>query len=512
MRLFVRHFLRAEDKGSLVKKGERLMYDVIIIGGGVTGTACARELSRYQARICLLEKEEDLCCGTSKANSAIVHAGYDAAEGSLKARLNVRGNEKMEELSRQLDFPFRRNGSLVVCRREEEVPRLKALYDRGNKNGVRGLQLLNQEQVREKEPNVSDQVYAALYAPSAGIVCPFGMNIALGENAAANGVEFQFHTEVKEIRPLNQGWELLTSRGSFRTKYVINAAGVYADRLHNMVSSKKLHITVRRGSYCLLDHSAGNHVSHTVFALPGPYGKGILVAPTVHGNLLLGPTAQDTENREGTNTTREELDQILQKAGESVKGLPLRQVITSFAGLRAHEEGDDFVIGEPEDAPGFLDCAGIESPGLTAAPAIGEMVAEMLKEKLGLKEKDQVIWERKGILDPKTLDPEAYRQLLIQKPDYAVMVCRCEKISKGEILDAIRRPLGARSLDGIKRRTRAGMGRCQSGFCAPKVMEILAQELGIDLSEITKSGGNSRIITGSREEAAEKEGEQHGTI
>lgn len=473
-----------------------MMYDVVIIGAGVTGTACARELSRYQAKICVLEKEEGLCCGTSKANSAIVHAGYDAREGSLKAKLNVRGNEMMEKLAQELDFPFKRNGSLVICLHEEDFPRLKELYDRGIKNGVRDLRILDGEQVKEIEPNISDQVYAALYAPTAGIVCPFGMNIAFGENAAANGVEFYFDTEVNGIIRTEEGWEISTSRGTFQTRWIINGAGVYADRIHNMVSGKNLHITARRGEYCLLDHSAGDHVSHTVFALPGKYGKGILVAPTVHGNLLLGPTAIDTENKEGTCTTREGLDQVLEKAGMNVKNLPMRQVITSFAGLRAHEDGDDFIIGEPEDAPGFLDCAGIESPGLTAAPAIGEMAAGILKEKMGLKEKADFISERKGILDPKTLDKDAYRKLIKEQPAYGNIICRCEKITEGEILDAIHRPLGAKSLDGIKRRTRAGMGRCQSGFCAPRTMEILARELQVDMADITKSGGHSGIIEG----------------
>ena len=273
------------------------MYDVIIIGAGVTGTACARELSRYEAKICVLEKEEDVCCGTSKANSAIVHAGYDAAEGSLKAKLNVRGNLMMEELSEKLDFPFKRNGSLVICLHKEDFPKLETLYERGKKNGVKGLQILYREQVKEMEPNITDEVYAALYAPSAGIVCPFAMNLAFAENAVVNGAEFRFDTEVQNIRKTSQGWEIETSKGVFLTKTVINAAGVYADRFHNMVSEKKLCITPSRGSYCLLDKSAGTHVNRTVFSLPGKYGKGILVTPTVHGNLLLGPTAEDIENK-----------------------------------------------------------------------------------------------------------------------------------------------------------------------------------------------------------------------
>ena len=301
------------------------MYDVIIIGGGVSGAASARELSRYKVSVCVLEKEEDVCCGTSKANSAIVHAGYDAVPGSLMAKLNVKGNEMMEQLSKDLDFPFQRIGSLVICLSEEDMPALEELYERGVKNGVRGLQIVSGEEVRAMEPNIADQVYAALYAPTAGIVCPFNLNIALAENACENGVEFKFNTEVEDIVKIDGGYELSTSQGKFQAKYVVNAAGVYADKFHNMVSEKKIHITPRRGDYCLLDKIAGNHVSRTIFSLPTKYGKGVLVTPTVHGNLLVGPTAIDIENKEGTNTTREGLDEVISKAGQNVKDLPMRR-------------------------------------------------------------------------------------------------------------------------------------------------------------------------------------------
>ena len=336
------------------------MYDVIIIGAGVAGSASARELSRYKVNACVLEKEEDVCCGTSKANSAIVHAGYDAANGSLMAKLNVRGNEMMEQLSKDLDFPFKRIGSLVVCLNEEDMPGLQALYDRGVANGVKELQILNREQILEMEPNISDNVYAALYAPTAGIVCPFGLNIAMAENACENGVEFRFNTEVQNIRKIDGGWALDTNNGVYETKYVVNAAGVYADKFHNMVSEKKIHITPRRGDYCLLDKKTGKHVSRTIFALPTKFGKGVLVTPTIHGNLLVGPTAIDVDDKEGTNTTRDGLDQVISKAGLTVKNLPMRQVITSFAGLRAHEDGHEFLIGELEDA-GFLVLKGQEA-------------------------------------------------------------------------------------------------------------------------------------------------------
>ena len=406
------------------------MYDVIIIGAGVCGSAIARELSRYQAKICVLEKDEDVCCGTSKANSAIVHAGYDAVTGSLKAKLNVRGNEKMGELAKELDFPFERNGSLVLCFNEDEMPNLQALYDRGVANGVKELRILNREEVLLMEPNVTDNVYAALYAPTGGIVCPFGLNIALAENACANGVEFQFNTEVTEICKSEGGYELQTDKGVFETKYVVNAAGVYADKFHNMVSDNKIHITARRGDYCLLDKEAGKHVAKTIFALPGKLGKGILVTPTVHGNLLIGPTAVNVENKEGVNTTAEGLAQVLEKAGMSVKNIPTRQVITSFAGLRAHEDGDDFIIGEVEDAKGFIDCAGIESPGIASCPAIGEMAAELIKEKMGLIEKDDFISARQGIKNPNTLGKEERNALIKENPAYGNIICRCEMVTE----------------------------------------------------------------------------------
>ena len=476
------------------------MYDVIIIGGGVSGTASARELSRYKGKFCLLEKEEDLCCGTSKANSGIVHAGYDAPKGSLMAKLNVLGNEKMENLSRELDFPFKRTGSLVLCFSPEDMPSLQLLYDRGIANGVKNLRILSREEVLEMEPNISDEVYAALYAPTAGIVCPFEMNLAFGENAYENGVEFHFDTEVIRLAKIEEGYRIFTNKGEFETKCIVNAAGVYADKFHNMVSEKKIHITPRKGEYCLLDKSAGTHVSRTVFALPGKEGKGVLVTPTVHGNLLIGPTATDIEEKEGTNTTGNGLAQVIKKAGRNVKNLPLRQVITSFAGLRAHEDRQEFIIEEAADAPGFIDCAGIESPGLTSAPAIGERVAGILREKLGLEEKENFISKSKGILRPASLSFEERNALIRENPAYGNIICRCEMVTEGEIREAIRRPLGAKSLDGVKRRTRAGMGRCQSGFCSPKVMEILAQELGVDLAEITKAGEGSNLICGTNKD------------
>jgi glycerol-3-phosphate dehydrogenase len=477
------------------------MYDVVIIGAGVSGSAIARELSRYQVNACVVEKAEDVCCGTSKANSAIVHAGFDAENGSLMADLNVKGNVMMEDLSKELDFSFRKNGSLVICLHEEDRPNLEALYERGVKNGVKELKILEHDEVLALEPNVTDDVVAALYAPTGGIVCPFELNIAMAENAATNGVEFRFNTEVRDIVKKDGGFELVTNNGAISTKCVVNAAGVYADVFHNMMSSKKIHITPRRGDYCLLDKVTGDFVDKTIFQLPGKYGKGVLVSPTIHGNTIVGPTAIDIENKEGTNTTQEGIDELISKAGSTVKGLPIRQVITSFAGLRAHEDGHEFLIGEVEDAKGFIDCAGIESPGLTSAPAIGEMVAQILKEKMNLEEKEDFIATRKGVLDPNTLSKEERMELIKEKPEYGNIICRCEMVTEGEIMDAINRPLGAKSLDGVKRRTRAGMGRCQAGFCSPRTMEILARERHVSMFEITKSGGDSKIVTGTNKDS-----------
>lgn len=475
-----------------------LRYDAVIIGGGVTGCAIARELSRYDMQVCVLEKEEDVCSGTSKANSAIVHAGHDAVTGSFKARFNVEGNRMMGPLSKELDFEFVRNGSLVLCFDEADMPALKELYEKGVANGVPELSIISGDEVRRMEPNVTDTVVAALYAPTGGIVCPFGLTIALAENACDNGVQFSFCTEVKEIEKSEDGYLLTTNQGTILTRYVINAAGIYADKFHNMVSEKKIHITARKGDYCLLDKEAGSHVSHTVFQLPGVMGKGVLVTPTVHGNLLTGPTAVDIGDKEATSTTAEELAEITEKAVRGVKNIPFRQVITSFAGLRAHEDSDDFIIGEPEDAPGFFDAAGIESPGLTSAPAIGVYIAQQVAAKAGAAEKSDWNGSRKGFVRPEQMSKEERAELIRKNPAYGTIICRCEGVSEGEIVDAINRTLGATSLDGIKRRVRQGMGRCQAGFCTPRTMEILARERNMKMEEICKNAPGSQMVTGQK--------------
>ena len=470
------------------------MVDIIIIGAGVSGCAIARELSRKKASILVVERAEDVCCGTSKANSAIVHAGYDAAHGSLMAKLNVQGSEMMPGLSKELDFHYKQNGSLVVMLDEADRPNLVKLYENGVKNGVRDLRIIERDELVSMEPNISDNAVAALYAPTGGIVCPFGLTYALAENAASNGAEFRFDSEVTGIEKIDGGWRVKTVKGDLEARVVVNAAGVFSGKIHNMVSGEPMTIIPRRGDYFLLDRTTGGFVERTIFQLPGKYGKGVLVAPTVHGNTIVGPTAIDVEDPDATATTQAGLDDIRAKCAQAVKNLPLRQTITSFAGLRAHEPRHEFFIGQI--APGFVDCAAIESPGLSSAPAIGVMVADIVTGILNLEPNPGFNGKRKGILNPQELGIEEYNALIQENPAYGTVICRCETVTEGEIIDAIRRNPGAKSIDGVKRRTRAGMGRCQGGFCSPRVLEILSRELGVPMGEITKSGGNSRLIVG----------------
>ena len=476
------------------------MYDAVIIGGGAVGCAVARYLSRYRLSICLVERGEDVCVGTSKANSAICHAGFDAPVGSAKARFNVEGSRMMEGLSQELDFPYRRCGSLVLCFDETELPHLRELLERGVQNGVEGLEILDRAALRALEPAVSDKAVAALWAPTGAELCPFGMTIALAENAAANGCAFRFNTEVARIERRDGFFRLHTGGDCIDTRVVISAAGVYGDALHNQLCADKLTIVPRRGEYCLLDRTCGQLVQHTIFQLPSAMGKGVLVTPTVHGNLLVGPTAVDQPDKDRTATTAEGLRSVAETAANSVENLPMRAVITSFAGLRAHLSGpeDDFIVGESAD--GFFEAVGIESPGLSSAPAIGRYLAELAAAKLHAAEKEDFIAQRRDMPHPREMDFASRQDLIARDPAYGQVICRCEGVTEGEIRDAIRRVPGARSLDGVKRRVRAGMGRCQGGFCGPKVMELLSRELHVPITALTKGGGESRLLAGRTKE------------
>ncbi|MBQ7680209.1 MAG: NAD(P)/FAD-dependent oxidoreductase, partial [Butyrivibrio sp.] len=466
-------------------------------------------LSRYQLSVCVLEKEEDVCSGTSKANSAIVHAGFDAQPGTAKARFNVSGSRMMEVLSQKLDFAYRRNGSMVVTFEEAGRPQLVDLRERGKKNGVEGLRIVDGAEARHLEPALSEEVRYALVAPTGAIVCPFEMTCALAENAAANGAEFRFLSEVTAIHQTEGGFavSVLTARGEteiLQCRYIVNAAGVHSDTIHNMLGPEESRISIipRKGDYLLMDREAGGTVSHTIFQLPGANGKGVLVTPTVHGNLLAGPTANDVPDKDQTATTSAELADVTQKARKSVPGLPTKLVITSFAGLRAHrtDVSDDFLVGERTEVPGFYDAAGIESPGLSAAPAIGVYLAQAIAGAAGAGIRADWIAERKGILKPQLLSEEERAALIRREPVYGSVVCRCEGVTEGEILDAIRRKPGAVSLDGIKRRVRAGMGRCQAGFCTPRTIELLARELGIPEEQVCKNRPGSELLSGRLED------------
>ncbi len=476
------------------------MFDVTIIGTGIVGCAIARELSKYKLSTCVVDKDTDVANGTTKANSAIVHAGFDAKAGTLKGKLNAIGNSMFDKLAEDLDFHFKRVGSLVLCFDEKDINKLHELKEQGEKNGVPNLQVLDINKLREMEPNISEDVVAALYAPTGGIVCPYEMTIALSENAYINGVEFKFETEVTNIEKEESYYVLKTNKGDIETKIVINAAGIFADEINNMISENKIHIIPRKGEYCLFDKSVGNMISKTIFQLPNKMGKGVLVTPTVDGNLLIGPNAMDIDDKNDLTTTSEGIDEILSKASLSIKQVPIRQVITSFSGLRAHSTNNDFIIGEQVDAENFINAAGIESPGLSSAPAIAEMIRDVVVNKLQPEKNNRFNPIRKGIPKFREMNNEERKEIIAQDSRYGKMICRCETVTEGEIISAIRRPLGAKTLDGIKRRTRAGMGRCQSGFCAPKIVEILARELNLKPTEVTKFGGNSNILVGKDKE------------
>lgn len=469
-------------------------YDVAVIGAGVIGSLIARELSRYNIKVAILEKCNDMAMGTSKANSAIVHAGYDAKPGSLKAKLNVEGAALMPELCKTLAVPFKPVGSLVVAFSDEEVETLGKLLERGKTNGVPGLEIYNKEKLTEAEPYISDEAKAALWAPSAGIVCPYELTIAAVENAVVNGADFIRNFEVDKIDFDGEIFTVSSKENEIKTKFIINAAGVYCDEIASLIGDNSIHTTPRKGEYMLCDKSIGHLANHTIFQCPSKMGKGILVTPTVDGNLLIGPSAIDIEDKDDVATCSDTLADVLEAAKKSVPCVTTRDVITSFAGLRAHCDRDDFIIEPSEKNGQFINVAGIESPGLSSAPAIAVYVKDILLGMISAEEKSDFNPVREEPVRFRHMSNEERKALIEKNPAYGRIICRCETITEGEILDAINSPAGARDVDGVKRRTRAGMGRCQGGFCGSKVVELLARELGVEINEITKFGGNSRIL------------------
>lgn len=472
-----------------------MKYDVAVIGAGVVGSLITRELSKYNIKVALLERCNDCAMGATKANSAIVHAGFDAVPGTLKAKLNVRGVELMKKVCKELNVPLKNNGALVVAFSEDEIPHLEVLRERGEKNGVPELRIVGKEELRELEPNIGETAVGALVAPTSSIVCPYELTIAGVENAVTNGAKFLRNCQVTAIDFENDEFKLTTSLGEITAEYVINAAGVHSGEIAALAGDDSIEIVVRHGDYYLLDKSQGTLVSRTIFQCPTKMGKGVLVSPTVDGNLIVGPSAEDIDDGDDVATTSVGLDKIYKNAVKSVPAVSLRNAITSFSGNRAHPTGDDFVIGSSAVNKKFINAAGIESPGLSSAPAIAEMVDGIINELSGG-------FEKKKDFNPVRPEPVRFRNMTTQEraelikknKAYGRIICRCETITEGEILDAIHAPAGARDVDGVKRRTRAGMGRCQGGFCGSKVVEILARELGTQMNSITKFGGESKIM------------------
>ena len=468
------------------------MFDVVIIGAGVVGGMIARKLSGYNLSICLVEKESDVAMGATKANSAIIHAGFDAAVGSLKAKLNVRGSEMMENVARELGVKYRRNGSMVLAFNDEEKTVLDGLLERGVKNGVEGMRIIDSDELHRLEPNITDDVKYALLAPSGAIICPYELAIAAVGNAMDNGCELKTEYNVKNI--INDGDCYLISDGEneIRSRYIVNCAGVYSDAIATLVGDTSFSVTPRRGEYMLVDKEFGTVVNHTLFRVPSKMGKGILVSPTVDGNLLLGPTSEDIEDKSDVSTTALGLDTILKSVYETIKNPPSRSVITSFCGLRSTPDTGDFVINVPCER--FVNAAGIESPGLSSSPAIAEYVAELLSGAgLVLEKKEDYNPIREPSHKFREMSLEEKNRFIAENPAYGRYICRCEEVSEGEIIAAIHTNPPARNLDAVKRRTRSGMGRCQGGFCSPSIVSILARELGIPFENVTKSGEGSII-------------------
>lgn len=482
------------------------MYDVLIIGCGITGAAAAFQLSKYRLKVGILERENDVALGTTKANSAILHAGYDPEPGTLMATLNVRGVELARELCQKLDVPYRNCGSLVLAFSEEERPAVEELYRRGIENGVPGLRLLTGDEARALEPNLSEQVVAALHAPSAAICSPWEYCLALAETAVRNGVELYLSTNLTGLEQTARGWTARTNRGDFKARFVLNAAGVDAAAVHDLAAPHAFDIHPSRGQYYLLDKSEGTRVGRVIFQCPSKAGKGVLVAPTVHGNLIVGPDAERVEGND-TATTGDGLRFVRETARKSVPSVNFRESIRNFAGVRASTDRGDFIL--EESAPGFFDLAGICSPGLSAAPAIGEYAVELLqKAGLALERKDDFVCKRRRTRF-KELPPQERGTLVEREPAFGRVICRCETVTEGEILEALHGPIPPASVDGVKRRVNAGMGRCQGGFCGPRVVDILARELHKSPGEIVQDQAGSWLLDRETKTAASEGGMSH---
>jgi glycerol-3-phosphate dehydrogenase len=480
--------------GVLQKGGK--MFDVIVIGGGVIGGAILRELTKYRLSVCMVEKENDVCMGQSKANSGIVHAGYDALPGTLKANFNVLGNRMMEAYTSELGVKYENNGSLIVAFSDEDLQTLEVLKTRGETNGVTDLEIIGVERLRELEPNISNEAKGALYARTGGIVCPYGLTIAAIGNAMDNGATLYTDYEVVKIAKNGEIFTVTAKDGRMvESKCVVNCAGLGSGKIAKLTGDD-INVSGRKGEYILLDRESGDFVSHTLFFTPTKKGKGILVTQTADHNILLGPTSEEIPDG-CTDTSAEGLAFVIEKVNTMCKNTPLFNTITSFAGVRAYSDRHDFVIEESKAMQGVIHCAGIESPGLTSAPAIAKyVVEELVSQYFTLEKNENFNGKRESEAFFKQLPIEKQNEIIKKDPSYGKIVCRCEQITEGEILRAIRENPPAKNIDAVKRRTRAGMGRCQGGFCQPYVAELIAKENGIAFEQVTKNGEGSNLVVG----------------
>lgn len=474
-----------------------MTYDVAIIGAGVIGCAIARELSRYNCKAILIEKENDVAMGTTCANSAIIHAGYDPKPGTLMAKYNVPGNRMAGEICEELDVPFSRCGSFVLAFDENDMETVRRLFENGTANGVPEMKILSGNEVREIEPNVSESCVGALYAPTAGIINPWQFALAMAEQAVENGVDLKLSFEVVGIEKENGNFVISGKNGEkVETKFVVNAAGVYSDDIAGMVGDKSFSIESSKGQYYILDKNQGELFSHVMFQCPGPLGKGILVSPTIHGNLMVGPDANPGSGKDNISTDRKGLDKVIEASRKTTNAVNFRECVRNFAGVRSEPSTRDFIIGFSEADSHFMNVAGIKSPGLSSSPAIAEDAVRMLLEAgVPSDKKENFIGGRKH-LRFKELSPKEKAAAIAKNPAYGHVVCRCETVTEGEIIDALHGVIVPKTVDGVKRRCGAGMGRCQGGMCGPKVLSIIARELGIAPEEVILNRDGSYILTG----------------
>lgn len=467
------------------------MFDVIIIGAGVNGCFIARDLAKYKLNVLVIEKESDVGDGTSSANSAIVHSGYDPHEGTLKASLNVLGNKMYPAICKELDVAFEMNGSLTISTNPEEDQKLDELLELGKKNGA-NVRIINQKELFELEPFVTKKALRALYAPTAGIINPFELCVALMENAMDNGVNLKLNEKVLGVSKENDTYIVKTDKDSYEGKVIVNCAGLYGDEVSNSILEEKIELVPRKGEYYLLDHFNEPYVTHTLFSVPSSKGKGVLVAPTTSHNYLVGPSSTFTDDKDDVSTNNDILSDVVKEAYRIVDELPLQYVITEFAGLRAYHKSNDFVINEK--MKGFINVIGMQSPGLASAPATSQMVVEMIGDDIKLEKNPNFNPIRRPYIRLKYKSDKEKNELIEKNPQFGKIICRCEEVSEGEIVDCIHRNCGATTIKGVKKRLRCGFGKCQGGFCQSLVLKILARELNKDLKDINLKGDASYIL------------------